>query len=167
MPLSKPQFDLLLSQLPQLSPSQAVQVRESLNFLFKTAEEINSNHWLLDGAYTELKRRGLISNPPPPFKVVKTWSTKSPLIQQLQGLETFLLKVVNLDLNPAEKSALAQTCISALCDWLIERKLTPGLRMVILNLGNVPVALDSAFPGYAAAGMLGMVLKKKYLASEK
>jgi hypothetical protein len=160
MTLPRSTFNYLLSQLPQLSAAQAMQVRERLSFLNGLVETTDdTSHWLLDGAYAELRRRGLMSNSRPPYNILKSWSKSLPI--QLQGIEAFLLKSVGRSLNPAEKAALAQVCFAALCDWLIERRLTPSLRMVILNLGNVPVALDAAFPGYAAVGLLGRVFEAK------
>lgn len=160
MPLPKPQFDLLLSKLPQLSPKQAAVVSDHIAALFGESTS-STSHWLLDGAFVELRRRGLMSKIAPPLNIMKSWSKN--LDNQLRGIEVFLLKAAgrNSALNPAEKAALAQICFAALCDWLIERRLPLSLRIVIMNVGNIPSALECAFPGYVAAGVLGMLLKRK------
>ncbi len=155
--LPKPQFDQLLTLIPLLSNSQVIQVKDHLSLLHTT--NLTKSSWLLEGAHAELRRRGLMgrSSSFPP-KVLKSFDKDYQL--KLMEAERFLEEQIGSKMTPPEKLRIASIAIETLCDMLLENGRTPSLRMVVVNLQNIPLALDWAFPGYAAAGLLGMVVRQ-------
>jgi hypothetical protein len=157
--LSKYKFDRFLAQLlPHLSPVQAGQVRDRINFLFPVDAKSSGPSWLLEGIYLELRRRGLMGRSSPPLSVLKSFDKDVQL--KLTGAEAFLIEHIG-DMTPPQKLRAATIAAEVLCNMLSGNGRSLSLRMVVVNLGNLPLALDRAFPGYAQAGLLGMLLSRK------
>jgi len=109
--------------------------------------------YLLEGIHTELRRRGLLGTA---YRLPKRIF---PPNYQRTSLEVRALFARYLPrLRSEEQAALGQLSAWALAHWLESRNnpivITP--RIMLLNVGNIPVGLDHSFPGYLAAGLLSL-----------
>lgn len=62
-------------------------------------------------------------------------------------------------LTQVQRYHLLDCGISLLCRDLSRRGTKPSVRLVVHCLGDLPSVLDRAFPGYAEAGLLHMVVR--------
>ena len=148
----------MLQRLPELSAAELVQVRARVGFLVgSSAKDTNSNHdWLLEGFTLELRRRGLWSRAQTvPKRLLPTdYAAKAASIR-----EHLLKGRGGLKLRSNESMILGAAAASVLANYLIRAKVPVTPKTLFNNLEKVPVALEAAFPGYWAAGLLGFVLK--------
>ncbi len=63
-------------------------------------------------------------------------------------------------INDAEKQYLYKLAFNTLITMLQEGKIPLSVHSLIMNMHNIPTAMNKAFPGYASAGMLPLVLAK-------
>ena len=62
--------------------------------------------------------------------------------------------------KPAELAALGQVVARALADYVVTYS-SLTIKAMMRNVAQVPQALDASFPGYLAAGMIGILIKMK------
>ena len=159
--MTKPPSNLetVLMIIPTLKPDEQLEVKKRVDFLLSSILTHPSrpvqDDWLTEGIVTELIRRGSLHKGMDWKKVAPKGYNKS-----VENVREFLSRAVRKPLNTAEKYALGRLVARALSDYLAN---TPGfgLKVVLQNVNKVPEALDASYPGYAASGMLGMLIKVK------
>ena len=117
-----------------------------------------NSDWLLYGFQSELKARGLGATIPSAFRIksmrsFKAYGPKSEKIREA-------LELAVPDLSMPEQVALGIIVARALANY-ISAWTELSLESMLHNVGRTMEALDSAFPGYLDAGMLGHLLKSK------
>jgi hypothetical protein len=149
----------VLKLLPKLNASELEIVRVRVAFLAGTASTPNKeNDWLLEGVTEELRRRGLwMRRYAVPAKLLPSgYQEKSRVVREhlLKGLGSRKLR-------PVDGLLLGRTAASVLADYLIHAKVPISPKTVLNNLDKIPVALEAAFPGYWASGMLGFCFQAR------
>lgn len=150
----------VLRRLPKLSSSDLDQISSRISFLRDTSVSASPAEydWLMEGFMSELRRRGLWSGALAPRKSVipGSYAKASAEVRAylLQNLKT-------VKLRPMELSALGTLAGSALVDYLTKARVPIGVKTLLLNADKVPAALENAFPGYWAAGLLAFISAKK------
>lgn len=143
----------VLTRLPTLKAAELAQVEARL-VLLKKSTPTPGQDWLLEGITFELRRRGFwTQNTVPPSLLPKGYKELG------EASRTFLLKGVKQDLKPVERLALGALAGAALIALLERRGVPVGPKSVLGALNRVGTALEEAFPGYWAAGALGVCLK--------
>ena len=154
--MSNQELSNILTQLPKLSPDELAKVQQRLLILLGSTPSppTDSQDWLLLGATEELRRRGLwMNNYPVPVRLLPDkFAVKSKALQE------FLLKGLGKE-KPQRAQCLSIAAIAtrALTDWLERNKIPISPRTVLFNLDKIPTALEYAFPGYWAQGLLGKI----------
>lgn len=159
MAKQSPALQQVLKVIHTLQPEEQLEVKKRVDFLLSSSPPHSSrsavNDWLTEGIVTELIRRGQLHKG-------MDWKKVAPkgYQQSVDIVCDFLFDAVGRPLNTAEKYALGRVVARALADYLEN---TPGfgLKVMLQGVGKVAVALDASYPGYAASGMLGMLIKVK------
>lgn len=152
-------FQTVLKLLPALKPHERVEVKKRLDLLndFAPTVQADSKTWLEDCICAELVRRGVSHKLPDGYW--RKWAPKG-YAQTAELARQFLFQSVSTTLSSAQKYALGQVTARALADYLAN---TPGfgLKVMLQGVSKIPQALDASYPGYAAAGKLGFLIKVK------
>ena len=141
-----------------LSPDELARVRGKLAFLATTGTPADkpttgrsqpNGDWLLESLLYELQRRGLITagRRPPVARISSSYADAAAGVRE--ELEEHLP-----NLKPVERVSLGRLVAGSLVEYLIKIGVPVTLRTVFNNVDKSLVALDDAFPGYLAAGLL-------------
>lgn len=148
----------VLKRIARLSAAEQAEVKKKLSAwkdLGGGVPALEEEDWLYQALYYELGRRGLVAGKPPPLsKVANICSSYLAVAEQVSA---FLLKESRMK-TAAEKVALGRVATRALADYL-QPSAPLGLKVMLNNVGKIPMALERSYPGYVAAGMLGWVVK--------
>lgn len=158
VPKQSSSLDTVLKLLPQLKSDEQLEVKKRVDYLLEQipyATTRPADDWLTEGVVSELVRRGQLHKGMDWHKVMPKGYKKT-----VEATREFLLKAVRRPLNTAQKYALGRLVARALADYL-ENTPGVGLRKMLQCINNVPQALDASYPGYAASGMLGLLIKVK------
>jgi len=147
-------LDDLKRQLRQLSASQRAEVRAYLAGLEAlgsdpTAQALSGGH-LWTFFIEQCVRLGLGSYMPK--------AVRSAIARHSGLLEQYLDTAAPGSPQVIRRGILA-TGIELLHADLRRRAIPINVTVLANNLGNLPAVLDRAFPGYAKAGMLAMIIK--------
>lgn len=114
----------------------------------------DDNDYLLTGIRYELRRRGLIGpdQQVPPASFPKGYTATSYSVRQ--NLESHVRP-----LKGPEQTALGRFAVRCLAEWMELRNIHVSPKSMLLNIGNVPTAIDYAYPGYIPSGLLSFCLK--------
>lgn len=152
----------IIAALPHLTSRQLLEVRKRVGALIAVtkaeqgAKEV-ADDWLLEGILAELRRQGL--------------GTVIPPLQQLKGLQaykTYSAHSVQIrfwceeqipHLTQVEKQAYG-LLIGKLLAKYVARWAEVNLRVLLEQVKVVPEAIEAAFPGYAQAGLLKVVIRR-------
>ena len=117
---------------------------------------VGAGSLLLDACHRELVRIGR-ATPRQPFPNKKLFDQAARSADLVFGhiLESLGDKKMKLPQQMYAADAVAGVLVRWLPTKLVSAK------GVLLNIDKVPVALDAAFPGYARAGLLSQVLRKR------
>ena len=146
----------ILARLPKLTLPELTQVKSRLSFLTGTEAKPKQQDWLLEGFARELLRRGLwASSGALPARVFPAdWAAKAEVVR------THLLKGYNGNKPRAvELVALGALAGQVLSDYLVRAQVPLSPKTLLGAVEKVPLALEYAFPGYWAAGLLGFCIK--------
>ena len=150
----------ILFSLGTLNRYQLDKVKQRVSFLLQhrtNTTSVENEDWLLLGILNELRRRGLDDRDTFRLKKVSSYASFNT---QSENVRSLLLKVAP-DLTAIQRRALGETAAKALADfistWTPPRE--TNRENLLMLVSKIPEALDWAFPGYMAAGMLGMVVR--------
>lgn len=149
----------IVASLRSLSRSQLEDVRRraALYLQHSKPSTVEDEDWLLIGIRTELSRRGLESRDT--FRLKKPSSFASYQTQS-ETVRSLLLSAAP-DLTAVQRRALGEIAAKALADFLTSWQKPPTIsrEALLRRVSRVPEALDWAYPGYMAAGLLGVVVR--------
>jgi hypothetical protein len=114
----------------------------------------SNQDYLLEGIHSELRRRGLLGkNARLPERAFP-----SGYVQASYTVRQHLEEQMNL--KGVDRTALGQLAGRCLADWLELRNIQVRPKLMLLNISNVPVAIDYSYPGYLEAGLLPLCWRK-------
>lgn len=143
----------VLKRLPNLAPSELEQVRQRLSLLVPKTAPAQDDDWLWAGIVAELRSRGLA--------VWGGYERSKGYVLKAPGVRAHLLAGYrNRVPQRAECMSLGRLGAAVLASWLTRQKLPLGPKMMMDQVGNIPEALEAAFPGYWKAGLLGTCIQK-------
>lgn len=154
------EFKDIMGSLRSLSRTQLEAVRKQAAYHLqhqssRGSAPVEEEDWLLLGLLTELRRRGLDGRD---FKI-KSSSSFAGFQTQSVGVRELLLTAVP-GLSAVQRRLLGEIAGYELARYL--ESWSPPKEISRANLlmyvSRVPEAIDRAFPGYMAAGMLGLVV---------
>lgn len=156
-------YDEVIKLLPKLTPEELQKVHVRVKGYLSVAGGAtgrvtsdtpnfhnNDHDWLMDGIYSELRRRGLLGEKQrlPKSVIPSTYEAKAA------GVRMLLLSYQK-DKSGRLCAALGQTAARALAEYIeLDLKFTVSPKMMFMLVDKIPVALDTAFPGYLTAGLL-------------
>ena len=161
-------FQQVIGLLSSLSRSELDEVRKRAAFFLqhKAVQRavVEQEDWLLEGVLTELERRGRYSNRGQ-FKLKNT-GTFAGVSTKLAEVRRLLEKAAP-NISPSQKKYLGEVVAEELANYLSTPYLVDGkivvrelsINSMLSNIHLAPEAIDRAFPGYMAAGMLGLVVR--------
>jgi hypothetical protein len=115
-----------------------------------------NDDWLLTGILYELSRRGMKYR----HEIVPegNYAEDSEIVRSEL---TRLLGISIPDLKYVEQLALGKLVAKALANYLVNKKLNLGLKVMLNNVGKSLEAIDASFPGYLASGVaVGFLVKR-------
>lgn len=115
-----------------------------------------NNDWLLTGILYELSRRGM--------KYRQGVIPEGRYVEDSEIVRVELTRLLNVsipDLKYVEQLALGKVVAKALADYLVNKKLDLGLKVMLNNVGKSLEAIDASFPGYLASGVAAGFLVKR------
>lgn len=121
------------------------------------AAESSSNDWLLTGILSELKKRGLGYT----ARSVNIWEHSRTYAEESAMVRKELLRILKLSVPQPkyqELLALGSVVARALIGYL-GKKAYISLKSLLNNVGKALEAIDNAFPGYMACGMLSHLVR--------
>lgn len=108
--------------------------------------------WLLAGILHELRRCGIDNR-----ATYRPRKSSASFVPQSARVRKLLTDAVP-DMSTAECLLLGEIAASCLASY-IARRYELSLASMLGRVSQVPVAIDSSFPGYLESGMLGMVIR--------
>lgn len=152
---------VLLRQLRELPPEQWNTIQARVTAFHKLGctssptyalgrSSDSDEDYLLTGIYIELRRRGLLGRNatiPPSAWPSKFKKTSAEVRQNIQFH-------FDRQLSPVEQAALGRLCGQTLAAYLEKRGIPISPNSMLSSVGKIPLALDHAFPGYLASGLL-------------
>jgi hypothetical protein len=158
-------LDELLTALPSLSFEELEQVQkttESLLSLSKKPSQEENSDWLLAGILEVIQAKGLSYTVPEFFKIKKD-TAHGGFLPKSRKIRTFLETELKNSSNKIPKRVDLYTfghrCAGMLYDYL-EPSHEMSLDSMLRNVEKLPLAIEASFPGYLAAGLLRMLLKR-------
>lgn len=158
--MSKKSLDEILKLLPELSKVELSTVRNHCSGLISIGKEKPSiseirQDWLLEGILQELRSRGLGETIPSEFFIRNkssfgNYAERSEKIRKLVG-------------NAIGNSSVDLLALGRVLGRLLAQRVNSfapiSLETLLRNVGMIPEAIDAAYPGYLAAGMLPMLVR--------
>jgi hypothetical protein len=123
----------------------------------RSAANTESSDWLLTGILSELKKRGLGYT----HRTIKTWEHSRTYAEESALVRKELLRILKLSISQPkyqELLALGSVVARALIRAL-GTKTYISLKSLLNNVGKALEAIDNAFPGYMASGLLGHLVR--------
>jgi hypothetical protein len=123
----------------------------------RSATNNESNDWLLSGILSELKTRGMTYT----SRAIRTWEQSLTYAEESAAVRKELLRVLKLSIPQPkyqELLSLGRVVARALIRTL-GSKTYISLKVLLNNVGKALEAIDNAFPGYMASGLLGHLVK--------
>ena len=108
--------------------------------------------YLLEGVHYELRRRGLLGTEARLYS--RVWPPN--YVNSSIGVRNHI--AANLRLKPVERVLFGRLAIRALAEYLENGRVPISGRTLMLNIDKTITALDAAYPGYLAAGLLRFCL---------
>lgn len=153
-------FQKLVAQLPELTRDQITDLRRRAAFFLAHKEEggVQNQDWILAGVIQVLNDRGLESTIPANFRIKNKRSFSAYSTQADRIMQMLSLAIPNM--TTTDRLSLGVLAARALADYIQSWiKPTPvTLDSMLHNVSRIPEALDIAFPGYIAAGLLSFLL---------
>jgi hypothetical protein len=113
--------------------------------------------WLTAGILVELRRRGLLSFSPSAADVRRL----APRYEtDAVAVCTTLLRATEGRLKPHELIRFGSLAARALCDDLEGGPAPVSLKVALINVAQIPGAVDKAYPGYLENGWLGALVNR-------
>jgi hypothetical protein len=157
--MAKIQTKEVLELIPTLPMQEVKRIRDhctvALQLLGKQTE-VEHNDWLLEGIFSELRKRGLRETLPSNFRLKNSRSFAGYLDKSKLVRDALLIAVP--DLSRAEEYALGDVVARSLVRY-VEAFSDVSVESVLRHVQYVPQALEKSFPGYLASGMLRALLK--------
>jgi hypothetical protein len=152
-------FRRVVEFLPKMSKSQLTELRRRILPLIGAKEEggVANRDWLLDGILEVVKERGLGHMIPPNFRVRKT-SSFSGYETQADRVRLMLTTAIP-DMTVTDERAIGVIVVRALADYISSWS-EVSFDSLLRNVSKIPDAIDAAFPGYLASGMLPFLLRR-------
>jgi hypothetical protein len=150
----------VLDILPHLSRKELELVRQRAAFLLqaKTSrgrESVEEQDWLLEGVLHELRKRGLEKQIPHNFRV-KSSKSFAAYQTQAERVKGVIAEAIG-GATPVELKQVGIIAAQCLADYITWNEIS--LETMLHNIGKTPKALERAFPGYIASGLLYLILK--------
>jgi hypothetical protein len=161
-------IDMILEQLDREGLEN---VRKKATWFLKQkagslkSQPLEQEDWILEGIKTELDRRGLLS-PTDAFRIKNSRSfagfqTKSEKVR-------WLLEQAAPELSLIERKYLGEIAAQTLARYIESWYPKPGEEKVMVSLYTmlrfvdyIPRAIETAFPGYMASRVLGIIITHK------
>lgn len=151
-----PRYEDVLRQCAALPRADVERLRGALAALLGTsgdrsAASESDESWVLDAVAQELEKRGM------PVMRNRRPRTMTALRAALSDLMKFLAQA-----HPrrAGQRMVLDLGIGLLYDNLIELGVPPTASVMLAQIHRVPALIDRAFPGYAGAGLLRMLVRE-------
>jgi hypothetical protein len=148
----------LLRQLRSMTPTEWSAVASKMQAWYKIssgeepvrARTASPVDYLLEGTHEELRRRGLLG-----VKArIASRFYPANFAHVSVAVRTQLEHCVGRPLSSAEQVQLGRVAARALSDYLSKGVAGISPKRMVENFDKIPVALDSAFPGYLESGVL-------------
>jgi hypothetical protein len=156
-----PELHRLLSAIRKLTPTERRYIVAQIEAQGVPAavEPSHAADWLVAGLERELKRRGVLLGP----LTAELLRHFAPSYAKEAALVRAALKAkLGRNRTHAELLAFGRVCARALAEYKISENAnyrTFSPQMLLRGVSEIPVALERAFPGYLAAGILAAVVK--------
>lgn len=157
-------YQAILEALPGLNKTQLGEVKKRVAHLLQGSGSadrapVEDEDWLLLGIIAELQRRGLEADDRSQF-VIKKSSSYASFSTASEITRGILLRAAP-NLDAVERRLLGQIAGRELAKHLEGWHDPPeiSLHNLLIRVGHVPVAIETAFPGYMASGMLSLVVR--------
>jgi len=154
----------ILARLPSLSIDELHQVRQTCAKLFSASGIKIIEHLpvpndsdieiMLQGLSEFMRSKSLEFQPAPMLKSVVQYK---PFVGKIPSVMIFLKKATT---NRVELKALIHIAFDLLHQDLVAMGLPVSSRTLMQHVHRIPPVINNAFPGYAQAGLLGMIVRK-------
>jgi hypothetical protein len=160
---SLPTFDEIIAALPHLKRREleTIRTRAALVLQHKSSSvsSVEEEDWILLGIMHELSRRGLEGDRST-FRI-RNSSSYAGYSTRVVAVRTLLEEALP-DFNQLEFRLLGQVAAKALAEYISWRKEGIRIKTMLSSVGDIPSALDKAFPGYLEAGLLGATIRHQF-----
>lgn len=152
-------YDDILATVPKLSSTELRNIIKFCNaaLSFRGAErhtDAGEDDWLLRGVLAELDSRGLYA--PSGFKIRSGTAYKGYTAKAAVVRDTIERAAPDMDITQLRlMGEVAAHELARMITWK-----TLSLEVLLDNINLVPEALERSFPGYIAAGLLHLVIRR-------
>ena len=147
----------VLELLPQLTDHGLQTVKQHIGALSQFVPKATHDDWLLDGIMHETANRGLSETIPRYFKI-KNDSSYAGYAQKAERIRA-TFETVLPGMSELELQALGRLAARVLAKHVSAyRGLSFGT--LLASVHHIPEAIDAAFPGYLANGMMKFVIRR-------
>ena len=152
----------IIALLPRLTQAELREVQTAIkatNTLSGPDIPEVEDDWLLGAIGVYLARKALIPERGSLYHVRGHKMAYKTYLKKLPGVMPFLTKLESdAGLTRRNRPMLGFLCARALADQLANQSFFSVSTMMTM-IDRIPEALDASFPGYAAAGLFGVVIK--------
>lgn len=158
--MEQAEYARLKRSLSDLTRDQAAEVRRLLAHQIGMTSVGQQSDWLLAGILEVLRERGLGHAIPPHFAIRRSrsfgsYETRSDRVRQL--LHAALSGMTLTETRSI--GVIAARCLAEYIDTWDKNEIT--LDKLLFNVGQIPAAMERAFPGYIDSNVLGFLLRRK------
>lgn len=163
----------ILNLLPQLDESEAEQVRRRLQHRMQKGsaaapapveleplDSASDEHLMLEeiAAFLRKREQEFVS-----VALLRRSSVYGSFKEKVPGVMSFVRLATK---DRAKQRSFIEMGLGMLYKMLLDREMSPGSRTIMAHIHRFPSVVNQAFPGYAAMGMLSMLVDRPIVHKE-